>query len=200
MPVNSDNRLKCSFCGKTQDLVKKLIAGPGVYVCNECVDLCNEILADEGFAPERISVRQLQGDGPSQEERPHPLESVPEGVLNTAMKSIEALIEAYEGGLRTATAEPFYRALLAMQEHQFGSLDNRLLPILEKLYQIYDNKGQPASCLHALEWIISIGDATTNTEKPPNRTWQLLKLVQIHISLNQHRQAQEVLKQLLMEH
>jgi len=39
--------LKCSFCGKGQDEVKKLIAGPSVYICNECVDLCNEIMADE---------------------------------------------------------------------------------------------------------------------------------------------------------
>ena len=44
MPKPSDNRLKCSFCGKSQDQVKKLIAGPGVYICDECVDLCNEIL------------------------------------------------------------------------------------------------------------------------------------------------------------
>ncbi|MEK7683420.1 MAG: ATP-dependent Clp protease ATP-binding subunit ClpX, partial [Nitrospirota bacterium] len=39
--------LKCSFCGKGQDEVKKLIAGPAVYICNECVELCNEIMADE---------------------------------------------------------------------------------------------------------------------------------------------------------
>lgn len=39
--------LKCSFCGKTQDQVKRLIAGPGVYICNECVDLCLSILEDE---------------------------------------------------------------------------------------------------------------------------------------------------------
>src|SRR5579885_2427385 len=44
-----DNRLKCSFCGKSQDQVKKLIAGPGVYICDECVDLCNEILDEELF-------------------------------------------------------------------------------------------------------------------------------------------------------
>jgi hypothetical protein len=43
------NRLKCSFCTKTQDQVKKLIAGPGVYICDECVDLCNEILDEELF-------------------------------------------------------------------------------------------------------------------------------------------------------
>src|SRR5271170_6131506 len=47
MPKQSDNRLKCSFCGKSQDQVKKLIAGPGVYICDECVDLCNEILDEE---------------------------------------------------------------------------------------------------------------------------------------------------------
>ena len=39
--------LKCSFCGKSQDQVRKLIAGPGVYICDECIDLCNEILDEE---------------------------------------------------------------------------------------------------------------------------------------------------------
>ncbi len=39
--------LKCSFCGKTQRQVKKLIAGPGVYICDECIDLCNEIIEEE---------------------------------------------------------------------------------------------------------------------------------------------------------
>ena len=39
--------LKCSFCGKSQKQVKKLIAGPGVYICDECIDLCNEIMEEE---------------------------------------------------------------------------------------------------------------------------------------------------------
>ncbi|NCZ76904.1 MAG: ATP-dependent Clp protease ATP-binding subunit ClpX [Actinobacteria bacterium] len=43
----SGDLLKCSFCGKTQKQVKKLIAGPGVYICDECIDLCNEIILDE---------------------------------------------------------------------------------------------------------------------------------------------------------
>ena len=48
MPNNTDIRqLRCSFCGKTEDQVKKLIEGPGVYICNECVDLCFEIFEDE---------------------------------------------------------------------------------------------------------------------------------------------------------
>lgn len=40
-------QLKCSFCGKTQEQVKRLIAGPGVYICDECIELCSEIIADE---------------------------------------------------------------------------------------------------------------------------------------------------------
>ena len=40
-------QLKCSFCGKTQEQVRKLVAGPGVYICDECIELCNEIIAEE---------------------------------------------------------------------------------------------------------------------------------------------------------
>ncbi len=43
----SDNELFCSFCGKSQDSVKKLIAGPSVFICDECIQLCNEIIAEE---------------------------------------------------------------------------------------------------------------------------------------------------------
>ena len=41
------NKLRCSFCGKTQDQVKKLIAGPNVYICDECIDLCADIIDEE---------------------------------------------------------------------------------------------------------------------------------------------------------
>ena len=49
MPKHDDSKLKCSFCGKTQDQVKKLIDGPDVFICDECVELCNEILDEEFF-------------------------------------------------------------------------------------------------------------------------------------------------------
>ena len=45
--TKEQKKLHCSFCGKSQDEVKKLIAGPSVYICNECVDLCNEIIEEE---------------------------------------------------------------------------------------------------------------------------------------------------------
>ena len=44
---NSSDDLLCSFCGKSQDEVKKLIAGPSVYICDECIQLCNEIIAED---------------------------------------------------------------------------------------------------------------------------------------------------------
>jgi ATP-dependent Clp protease ATP-binding subunit ClpX len=51
--------LKCSFCGKSQKQVKKLIAGPGVYICDECIDLCNEIIEEELSAPEETPFAEL---------------------------------------------------------------------------------------------------------------------------------------------
>jgi ATP-dependent Clp protease ATP-binding subunit ClpX len=51
-----DAHLKCSFCGKSQEQVRKLIAGPGVYICDECIDLCNEIL-DEELSESQVAAR-----------------------------------------------------------------------------------------------------------------------------------------------
>jgi len=51
--------LKCSFCGKSQKQVKKLIAGPGVYICDECIDLCNEIIEEEFSVSEEITFTEL---------------------------------------------------------------------------------------------------------------------------------------------
>jgi ATP-dependent Clp protease ATP-binding subunit ClpX len=51
--------LKCSFCGKSQKQVKKLIAGPGVYICDECIDLCNEIIEEELAETGELSIEEL---------------------------------------------------------------------------------------------------------------------------------------------
>ena len=51
--------LKCSFCGKSQKQVKKLIAGPGVYICDECIDLCNEIIEEELAESSEVSLGEL---------------------------------------------------------------------------------------------------------------------------------------------
>jgi ATP-dependent Clp protease ATP-binding subunit ClpX len=58
-PTDSNEQLLCSFCGKSQRQVKKLIAGPGVYICDECIDLCNEIIDEELTAPPAIELENL---------------------------------------------------------------------------------------------------------------------------------------------
>src|SRR6202789_3032205 len=58
-PTDSNEQLLCSFCGKSQRQVKKLIAGPGVYICDECIDLCNEIIDEELTAPPNFDIQNL---------------------------------------------------------------------------------------------------------------------------------------------
>jgi len=58
-PTDSSEQLLCSFCGKSQRQVKKLIAGPGVYICDECIDLCNEIIDEELAVPSSFDVENL---------------------------------------------------------------------------------------------------------------------------------------------
>lgn len=58
-PPGGSEQLLCSFCGKSQRQVKKLIAGPGVYICDECIDLCNEILDEEKAAPAPVELERL---------------------------------------------------------------------------------------------------------------------------------------------
>ncbi|SFM05734.1 ATP-dependent protease ATP-binding subunit ClpX [Salibacterium qingdaonense] len=52
-------QLKCSFCGKTQDQVRKLVAGPGVYICDECIELCTEIVEEELGTEEEVELEEL---------------------------------------------------------------------------------------------------------------------------------------------
>jgi ATP-dependent Clp protease ATP-binding subunit ClpX len=58
-PTDSNEQLLCSFCGKSQRQVKKLIAGPGVYICDECIDLCNEIIDEELTGPATFDIESL---------------------------------------------------------------------------------------------------------------------------------------------
>lgn len=52
-------QLKCSFCGKSQDQVRKLVAGPGVYICDECIELCTEIVEEELGTEEEIDLKEI---------------------------------------------------------------------------------------------------------------------------------------------
>lgn len=57
--IDDKKQLKCSFCGKNQDQVKRLIAGPGVYICDECIDLCSEIIEEELEVEQQLDMTDL---------------------------------------------------------------------------------------------------------------------------------------------
>ncbi|MBQ4167095.1 MAG: ATP-dependent Clp protease ATP-binding subunit ClpX [Clostridia bacterium] len=60
MAKYSDNTtVKCSFCGKTQDMVKRIVAGPGVFICSDCIELCREIIDNDDDAPEPVESTEL---------------------------------------------------------------------------------------------------------------------------------------------
>ena len=113
-----DNRLKCSFCGKSQDQVKKLIAGPGVYICDECVELCNEIIDEEavrqGKAMPYVFRTDMAGlmkrQAMKQDEDRMPSEGPDEKhreCLENAIKPLEKLIEYYENDAREKVNEAY---------------------------------------------------------------------------------------------
>ena len=77
MPRNNDKDIRCSFCGKHSGVVERMIAGPGVYICNECIELCNDVLNDEPPMPrsERHSHSSSRKSAPApQQEIPKPAE------------------------------------------------------------------------------------------------------------------------------
>ena len=59
MSARPESLLHCTFCEKRQDSVAKLIAGPGVYICNHCIDLCNEIIVDESSDAGLVRLTEL---------------------------------------------------------------------------------------------------------------------------------------------
>ena len=69
MPKNYDKNVKCSFCGKPQEAVKKIIAGPGVYICDECISVCENILEEEIYDNEEETVLVEETPTPEESKR-----------------------------------------------------------------------------------------------------------------------------------
>ena len=97
--------LKCSFCGKSQKQVKKLIAGPGVYICDECIDLCNEIIEEELADSDEVKLDELP--------KPVEIREFLEGYVigqDTAKRTLAVAVYNHytriQAGEKTRSAEP----------------------------------------------------------------------------------------------
>ncbi|HVE76882.1 MAG TPA: ClpX C4-type zinc finger protein [Actinomycetota bacterium] len=96
MPTTKMPILSCSFCGKDKDAVEKLIAGPAVCICNECIALCNEIMVEES-APGAINSYELEQEDSSTADTEKLLEMVRR--TQSQANGLAAPLDAYLGEL-----------------------------------------------------------------------------------------------------
>ena len=68
MPKDDRNQIRCSFCGKTQEQVDRIIAGPNVYICNECIEACADIIFDDEEEAENTGDMQFLENIPKPKE------------------------------------------------------------------------------------------------------------------------------------
>ena len=80
---SSNDDLLCSFCGKSQDEVKKLIAGPSVYICDECIQLCNEIIAEDYG-------QEVDSSGAGRLPKPFEIKEILQTLLNGTMSKLSS--------------------------------------------------------------------------------------------------------------
>ena len=136
MPKYEDNKkqLKCSFCGKAQEQVKRLVAGPGVYICDECVGLCNEIIGEE-FDVALIGKKGKWYDHKVVVFNPQPLDSTDTSIVNVKETQIDledgsyAIDIIFEGG--SGKAEILSPAIITVS-------DNALIATLKWSSSNYD--------------------------------------------------------------
>jgi hypothetical protein len=221
MVKETDNRLKCSFCGKKQSQVRKLIAGPGVYVCDECVSLCNEILDEEQFAETPGDITKV--DGTVKKSTKEAYQSflqikLPQlkyasrhaidgkdlatldpdehrRLLDEANTALENLLKLYVDNDVRATAEPLYKALIYLKAGLLGGENPVLLPVVVELVDFYEFRKEFESCALLLKWLID-NHESNGLSKEKQKVF-MLRLAKTYTILGQRAETEKVLNQLL---
>ncbi|MBK5111064.1 MAG: ATP-dependent Clp protease ATP-binding subunit ClpX, partial [Thermoleophilia bacterium] len=117
-PTDSNEQLLCSFCGKSQRQVKKLIAGPGVYICDECIDLCNEIIDEE------LVTTTSKGQGIDLDQLPKPQE------INSVLDEYVVGQESAKRSLSVAVYNHYKRVRMAESEDPEVELEKSNIMLL----------------------------------------------------------------------
>lgn len=222
MTESAPNRLKCSFCGKSQEQVKKLIAGPGAYICNECVELCNEILEEELFevdaeAPEgaklgsRPRLNIDERDLPELTVWSSKLSKIKSmaadqwrgqkvaddtsdeaALVSVACVGLEELLDYYRLNSIEAGVEPLLRALLHLKERLAGNASPELVPFLEQLAAFYSDSKEYHIAASLLEWLLEIGFIHEVIDEARQRQYAF-NLVKIYMRLGKTKEADKLL-------
>ncbi len=214
MATPPDNRLKCSFCGKSQDQVIKLIAGPGTYICNECVDLCNEIMSEEEEEKSLSGQKQvgstkvlsafagitsnLQTTRIPLDKRITAADAAAPEYRESAIQSLQSLLENYGYSHADENTETLICSLLMLLELKHGSNSKELLPFITELYRYYVSKGLYKQAIQMAEWQLEIEDHS-ETPDPEVRLKLLLELIDHMMSVGDSRQASLVFTKIQAE-
>jgi len=214
----TENRLKCSFCGKQQEQVHKLIAGPGVYICDQCVGLCNKILDEKGFSAEgadktinsptisfdqrvsgpvtvwssALSKIQVIAADQWRGQKIMDAESEESALVVVAALGLEELLKYYLINEVKAGAEPLFRALLHVKERLSGNASPELLPLLEQLALFYTNSAEYFLAASLLEWLLEISQVSQLIDERAKRQ-NVLNLVKLYIRLGRTSEADALL-------
>jgi len=222
MTKSKPTQLKCSFCGKSQEQVKKLILGPGAYICNDCVELCNEILGEELF--ETTVGEAKLGTRPSIEidERDLPELTVwssklsrikwmavdrwrgqeltdknsdEAALISVACVGLEELLDYYRASEIEAGVEPLLRALLHLKERLAGNSSPELVPFLEQLTLFYSDSRDYHLAASLLEWLLELGFIHEVINESRQRQYAL-NLIKIYMRLGKTQEADKLLDSL----
>ena len=187
-----DNRLKCSFCGKSQDMVKKLIAGPGVYICDECVELCLEILDDEDMGVKKSN--DLANELSFQAELDDSFNSDEEfkELLEKVLEPLEKFNSRYQELRKVDCFEPGVRNLVVLKSFQKGKMSVELLPLLTNLGVLYRNKGELTAAKNAFSWALEICDADEDCDEKTKR-YHALELAKLLMKTGEFKDGEELL-------
>ncbi|MFA6212776.1 MAG: ClpX C4-type zinc finger protein [Candidatus Obscuribacterales bacterium] len=220
MTESKPTRLKCSFCGKSQEQVKKIIAGPSVYICNDCVELCNEILEEELFEPEagelgpRPSIKFYEHDLPEttvwsskfsqmksmavdkwRGQKLTDENSDEAALISVACVGLEELLDYYRVNGLQAGVEPLLRALLHLKERLSGNSSPELVPFLEQLTLFYSDSKDYHLAASLLEWLLELGFIHEVIDKSKQRQYAL-NLIKIYMRLGKIQEADKLLDSL----
>lgn len=220
MTISKPTQLKCSFCGKSQEQVKKLIAGPGVYICNDCVELCDEILEEVMFEPTagelgpRPSIKFDVHDLPESSVWSCKLSRIKSmavdrwrgqkltnensdeaALISVACVGLEELLDYYRVNDLKAGVEPLLRALLHLKERLSGNSCPELVPFLEQLTLFYSDSKDYHIAASLLEWLLELGFIHEVIDESTQRQYAL-NLIKIYMRLGKIQEADKLLDSL----